>query len=153
MKILIIEDTDYKIKSICHFLETLQFPHDLKIARSFQSGLRELNEFSPQIVILDMSLPTVDESESHAESRFRVFGGRDILGEIEFEDYACKVIVLTQFDHFGPQTDSIDHITLFKDLEKRFPNIFAGGVYYNNLNSVWEQQLRGFLMQVIKNIK
>jgi hypothetical protein len=148
MKILIIEDTDYKAKSIQNLLKELALDSDSVIARSFQSGKRALKELKPELILLDMTIQTSERPDGQTDGRNRIYGGREILAEIEFLDLSARVIVITQFDHFGEPPYSVDVQTLFKQLRERFPKLFVGGVYYNNLNSVWMTDLRRLLRSV-----
>lgn len=148
MKILIIEDSDYKVQSLLAYLQKTTIQCDMQIARSYQSGKRLLKEFQPQLVLLDMTLPTSERADGQLEGRTRIFGGRDILAEMEFLNLMCKVIIITQFDSFGEPPDTIDAKSLFLQLNTKYPRHFMGGVYYSNIDSSWQIQLKQFLKKL-----
>src|SRR4051812_45722790 len=100
MRILILDDSDYKIKSIHDALIEWKVSQDTQIARSFQKGLLAIKQFLPDLIILDMTLPTSEREDGVLTGRTRVFGGREILHEMELESIDAKVIVVTQFDRF-----------------------------------------------------
>jgi CheY-like chemotaxis protein len=145
MKILIIEDSDYKIQNLQSLLNALGLGSELQVAKSFQTGKRALKEFRPDLLLLDMTLPTSERPDGQLEGRTRIFGGREILAEMEFLQIKSKVIIVTQFDHFGEPPNSLDLKSLFQQLNDRFPDLFLGGVYYSNVDSSWQANLRKLL--------
>lgn len=148
MKVLIIDDSEYKVESLQALLGETSLASEVKVAKSFQSGIRALQEFRPDLVLLDMTLPTSERSDGHLEGRTRLFGGRELLAEMEFASLSPKVIIVTQFDHFGEPPTSITLKELLNQLKNRFPTLVIGGVYYDNLNSGWTDELRPLLQQL-----
>lgn len=142
MKVLIIDDSDYKIRHLKAFLEELNIASELEVARSFQSGIHRLKEFVPDLVLLDMSLPTSERPGGELEGRSRIYGGREVLAEMEFYELKSKVIVVSQFDRFGEPPNSVTLDTLLAQLKRMFPLLFVGGVYYSNVDSLWRDKLR-----------
>src|SRR5438045_3994271 len=120
MKILIVDDSEYKIESLQSLLtETLIAP-EVKVAKSFQGGIKAMEEFQPELVLLDMTLPTSERADGHLEGRTRLFGGRELLAEMEFSGLTPKVIIVTQFDHFGEPPNSITLEALLNQLKTHF---------------------------------
>jgi hypothetical protein len=148
VKTLIIEDSEYKIQSLQSLIKEMDIASELQIAKSFQSGKRALQDFKPELLLLDMTLPTSERQDGQLEGRTRIYGGREILSEMEFLGLTAKVVIVTQFDHFGEPPNSIDLKTLLGQLKTRFPNLFCGGVYYSNVDSSWQGNLRGLLQKL-----
>jgi len=145
MKVLIIDDTDYKIESLKAFLDGCCSVSELQVAKCFQTGLKALMEFKPRLVLLDMSLPTSQGLDGELEGRDRIYGGRQLLAEMEFEGLSAAVVVVTQYDHFGEGPNSVNLDSLIEQLQKRFPSLVVGGVYYSNVDSLWKDKLRHVL--------
>jgi DNA-binding NarL/FixJ family response regulator len=153
MNVLIIDDSDYKIKSLKALLAELDFISDVFVAKSFHSGIRALAEIKPQLVLLDMTLPTSERADGRLEGRTRIYGGREILMEMEEDRIDAKVIVVTQFDHFGEPPNSIDLKTLLTELHDQYPTLFVGGVYYSNVDARWRDNLRETLNRMKSDLK
>lgn len=145
MKILIIDDTDYKIESLVSLLNSCGFTSNLRVAKSFQTSIPALKEFKPDIVLLDMSLPTSEREDGALEGRPRIYGGKDVLAEMVFEEMTAKVIIVTQFDHFGEPPNSTPLDVLLKELQRDFPHLYVGGVFYSDVDYLWRDQLRALL--------
>jgi CheY-like chemotaxis protein len=145
MKVLIVDDTDYKTESLRAFLKDCGCASEVQVAKCFQTALRALKEFQPTLVLLDMSLPTSQRSDGELEGRDRIYGGKQLLAEMEFEDLTATVIIVTQYDHFGEGPNAINLNSLLGQLQKRFPTLVAGGVYYSNVDSLWRDKLRTIL--------
>lgn len=145
MKILILDDSDYKIKNIQDALREWSIGDDILVARSFQKGMMAIKNLKPDLVVLDMTLPTSERDDGILTGRSRMFGGREIIEEIAFEQLSLKVIVVTQFDRFGEPPKSLLLEDLIDDLHERFSNMFIGGIYYNNVDTRWREDLRTLL--------
>jgi CheY-like chemotaxis protein len=145
MKILIIDDSDYKIQSLQALVNQSGLASRMEVARSFQSGLRAIKDMMPDLVLLDMTLPTSERQDGRLEGRTRIFGVREILAEMELEDIRSRVIVVTQFDHFGEPPNAVNLAVLLEQLKEAYPSLFIGGVYYSNVDSAWQGKLRTIL--------
>lgn len=100
--IYVVEDSDLKIQKIESFLLDNGFNKDqICIFRSYQSGIQAILNSPPELIILDMSIPTFDKSIDSREGRLRPLGGYDIMKKILFKKIETKVVVLTQLEFFG----------------------------------------------------
>ncbi|EJP42845.1 response regulator [Acinetobacter baumannii] len=78
--IYIVEDSDLKIQKIESFLLDNGYTKDqINIYRSYQSGVQAILKNPPDLVILDMSIPTFDKSIDSREGRARPLGGYDVM--------------------------------------------------------------------------
>jgi CheY-like chemotaxis protein len=148
MRVLIIEDSDYKIDHLCELLAEVLPDASVTVARAFRTAIVRLAELQPDLVLLDMSLPTFEAGPREAGGRTRPFGGREILREMDAVGVAARVIVVTQFDSFGEGRRSVSRDQLMQELKSEFPELIAGGVYYNGADSRWRDALKGILLKL-----
>jgi hypothetical protein len=148
MKVLIIEDSEYKIQSLQGFLKDLGLDKALVVAKSFQTGKRSLMEYRPDLVFLDMTIMTSENEFGQLEGRNRMYGGKELLAEMQYLGLTPKVIIVTQYDHFGEPPNVIDVSTVFQQLKTKFPDIFQGGVFYSNVDLSWQSNLRKLLKKL-----
>lgn len=148
MNVLVIDDSDYKIEALERVLAKRFAATSVVVARSFISGLKELESYTPDVVLLDMSLPTYDPGQPGRDGRMRIYGGREILVEMELLALDAKVVVITQFDIFGEPPNTKDLLTLNSELKQEFPTHYAGTVYYNNRAAGWENDLVQMLQEL-----
>ncbi len=107
MKILIVEDDENKRNQITTLItESFSFIN-LAVAKSLQSGLRSIINDKPDLVILDMTMPTFDIGVDEDGGRLQPYAGREILRQMDRRNILVPVIVLTQFDRFGEGCDSL----------------------------------------------
>ena len=145
MKILIVED-DYNKRAQ---LETTVLDicpgATVDLAKSYQSGLKRIIKASPDLVLLDMTLPTYDVSQQERGGRTRPFGGREILVEIERRHLGCMAIVITQFESFGQgaEMQSLDQLRV--ELDSKFRAFLLGTIHYQAASTVWRAQLSEIL--------
>ena len=76
MKIYIIEDNLVKVEKIKSFLND-EMPTSSKVSfyYSFNSGLKAIKEAPPDLILLDMTLPTFDRRPNVREGRSRPLEG------------------------------------------------------------------------------
>lgn len=139
--VLIVEDDDTKRRRISAVLER-QLPNAVVTTRrSYQGAVAALDEHPFDLVVLDMTLPTFDREVGESGGRPRVFGGRDLLGEISSKELTCAVLVVTQYERFSDSNESKTLSQLRTELSQAFPRQFKGAIYYSSMQSDWERRL------------
>lgn len=140
MRVLIVEDDDEKASRVSFFIQANYVVDDLRIARSFHSGLREIIEGGADFVVLDMTMRNYDKSLDEDGGRPHPFAGREILRQMKRERISTPVVIFTQFDHFGDKENRMTLDELTKELERRFQN-YLGTVYYHSGIDDWQEEL------------
>ena len=142
MKILIVEDNQYKISQLQDFLST-DFPHiDVTIRNSYHSGLKEIkkNGFNYNLILLDISMPTYDINPGEQGGTPLSLAGKLILSEMNLRDITTKVIVVTMYENY---VDGTKLIELDKKFNEQFDTNYMGYVYFSpDDTSDWKQNLR-----------
>ncbi|MBD0684357.1 MULTISPECIES: hypothetical protein [unclassified Pseudomonas] len=145
MKIYIIEDDLLKLEKIQAFLRSI-LPHsDLNNYGSFNSGLRACESDTPDIVILDMALPTFDRQPNKREGRLRPLGGYDLLRKFSLKNLTVKAIVVTQLTEFGDGVEEMSFGEISEVCIEEFPEIFLGSVYFGQASLEWQSKLKSFI--------
>jgi CheY-like chemotaxis protein len=148
MKILLVEDSSDKKKII---LESLS-RYDSSIETTWKESVRGAldvidSEEHFDVILLDMSLPAFDVSETipdggDAES----FGGNEIIQQMAFLDIDTPVIIVT---HYRTFQGGIMYEDLEADLLEEFSTIVLGMIYYDHPSNEWETELHKYLKKVI----
>ena len=141
MNILIVEDDENKRIQLINFLN-VQFPNiDINIAKSFQSGLRAIINDLPDLIILDMTMPTFDIGVNEDGGRPQALAGREILRQMLRRSINIPVIVVTQFDRFGEGADMLTLEELDEKLYRDHQSVYFGAVYYDITFEGWKEKL------------
>jgi len=144
--IYIIEDSDLKLQKIESFLLAKGCDKEkISIYRSYQTGLQAILKAPPDLIILDMSIPTFDKSTDSREGRLRPLGGYDIMKKILFKRIKTKVVVLTQLEFFGEGAEKISFEQLKTKCSENFADIFLDCIYYSPTESSWCKSLLMYL--------
>lgn len=148
MKVGIVEDDALKLGTLCEFLEK-KYP-DLVVRnyRSYNSGLKGIVADNPDILLLDMTLPTFDRTPAGREGRFRPLGGYDMIRKIHLLRLPIKVIIVSQLEAFGEGVEQVSLNEITDRCSSEFPELFAGSVYYHPTSSEWESPL----LQLLNNV-
>lgn len=150
MKILIIEDDEFKRKRIEQVVRDFMPDAILKMERSVNSGLNGIVEERPSLVLLDMSLTTFDVGPSEPGGRPQNFGGMEILRQMDRLQISCPVIVITQHEKFATGNHEVNLSAVHKELKEEHGHLFKGLIYYNSATGNWEQKLRTLINEVKK---
>lgn len=149
MKALLIEDDQFKVRHLLKALDALHLDLDIDEARSVNASLRALEQAGPfDLVILDMSLPMFDVGPRESGGQPQGFGGREIMHYMQSSEMAVPVIVVTQFEKFGEGSHEIGLDALTSQLQRDFPDLMRGVVYYNAASDKWKQELEGLVRRV-----
>lgn len=141
MKILIVEDDLNKLKQIVLYLKERIKDAKIQEMKSYQSGLKYAITNKPDLIILDMSMPTFDLSSSEPGGRFRHYAGREILKQIKRKSLQSQVIVVTMYESFGEGEDALTLEELKKQLEVDFEDNYVDTVFYQPATSGWKEEL------------
>lgn len=145
MKVLIIEDDEHKLFRLRDFVAG-ELPYaEIREARAYRTGLGGLIQWSPDFVLLDMSMPTFEVTSIEKGGRSRPFGGREILHEMKRRRLLTKAIVVTQFDAFGSGDERQTLSQLRDELSKEYGPWYLGAVYYEPSETAWQRTLRRLL--------
>ena len=139
--ILVIEDDESKRAQICSVITQTFESIEMFSAKSYQSGLKELIRRSFDLVVLDMTMPTFDRSQSEPGGRVRPFAGRDILEQVDRRRIRCRAVVVTGFEILGEGESEKTLSALSTELAARFPQIYCGSIHYNPAVNEWESEL------------
>ena len=141
IKLLIVEDDINKREQLHAFVSTRFTSLTTADAESLVGGIRQLRQWQPDIVILDMTLPNYDPEEGSLDVTMQAFGGEEFLRQCARIKLQPAVIEVTQFETFGEGGDVKDREELAAELAAAFPDTYRGMVYYHASISQWEDEL------------
>ncbi|MEI7174227.1 response regulator [Pectobacterium carotovorum] len=144
--ILLVEDEHPKLIQIYDYLMSLELNFNLDIlkARSVNSALDYIDDKFPDLILLDMSLPTIDVDVNSGEAggRAQGFGGIEVLRYMLYSDISCHTIVVTGYEAFPREGGDVDLSELTIELKEEFPNIVHSILHYNSTNELWKLKLK-----------
>ena len=148
MKVLIVEDDEFKGRRIGQALRDYRPDVDLRLERSVNSGLKGIVEYVPDLVLLDMSLTTFDVGPNEPGGRPQNFGGLEILRHMDRLGIVIPVVVITQHERFARGTQEVHLSVVRSELEEQHEQVFRGLVYYNSARGGWERELRSLINDI-----
>lgn len=146
--VLIVEDEAPKRAHIEKFVMDVAPSANIRLARSVTSALDEIDEGLPDLMLLDMSLPTFDIDQDEPGGRPQGFGGKEVMRFMKLSGKSCPVIVITGYEAFPREAGKpveLDEIRV--ELTSEFPSMLTGLLYYNSTYEDWKNELRKNLIQ------
>jgi len=148
MRMLIVEDEEPKRKGILSVLGS-EFPDSQRSeARSVHSAIHKLKTEPPDLVLLDMSLPTFDVGPGEPGGRPQGFGGIEVLRYMDRFKLVVPVIVVTAYEAFPKDGRQIELSDLRDQLSQSHPKTFRGLVFYNSFYSGWRDELLAAVKEI-----
>jgi CheY-like chemotaxis protein len=148
----IVEDNIFKATSISDFLNG-EFGETFctSVYGSFQSALRAVEVSVPDLIVLDMTLPTFDRKPNSREGRIRPIGGYDLMHKMKHRSLMAAVIVVTQLEQFGEGEEEVSFSEITTRCEREFPDIFLGSVYYDQGGLNWQGELASLVRMFLSH--
>ena len=148
--ILIVEDSDSKLNSVQAVIAK-EFPSaQIRFALSVRSAIDALAEFTPDMIVADMSLPTFDIESRERGGTPRPFGGIEVFETLERFDISVPVLVLTSYPAIVEGNQAVGLTELSKRLQADFPPWFLGTVYFDPAYSNWEREVIFYLNKALR---
>lgn len=150
MLIYLVEDDALKAESIRSFLTDYESDSLIHIFRSYQAGLLAIKKTPPDLIILDMTLPTYDRTPNGRAGRLRPLGGYDLLRKVKLHGIRSSIVVVTMLETFGEGSESISYADMTDRCASEFKDSFIGSVHFQLSNSQWRSELTNLLDQKMK---
>lgn len=141
MKVLIVEDQPEKKDNIENFLlDSFEWFH-VNSSDSLRSALKEvvLNQ-DYDLVLLDMSMPAFDPSESYFEDSPESYAGKELMEQMKLRAISMPVIVVTQYSSFEGGAVTLDGLS--ESFKNEYDDFYLGYVYYTSANNNWKNELK-----------
>lgn len=148
MKILIVEDEKPKLDQLREFIFENFSDSVFEFCFSVRSAIDAVKTSVPDLMILDMSLPTFDIGSAEGGGRPRGFGGLEILYELDAEGITCPVIVVTGYDAFSSSGKDLNLEDLAHRIQQDHTENFRCLIHYNSLFGEWQTRLLQALHEV-----
>ncbi|MCL4207656.1 MAG: hypothetical protein KJ000_34670 [Pirellulaceae bacterium] len=145
MRILLVDDDENKISQVLPHVRRIRPNDDVEVRRSYQSGLREVVVRPPELLLLDMTMPTYDVQQGKPGGRERRYAGREILRQMKRRGICVPTIVITQYERFEEDGREITLIELARILHEQFPGLYCGIVYYQASGGNWPDELQSLI--------
>lgn len=144
-RVLLVEDETPKLNHIKAFLQGLGDNLIIHQAMSVISALDSLERELPDLLLLDMSLPTYDIGDRERGGRPQGFGGIEVLRHMSMANLICPTIVITGYEAFLREEGPVDLSHLRTELANEFPELLRGVLHYNSTYDEWKVELTKIL--------
>lgn len=148
MRVTLIEDDHQKAGEIQDFLSSRFSAVVLTTYGSFNSGLRGVMSEPPDLLLLDMTLPTFDRAPGVREGRLRPLGGYELMRKLALRSISVPTIVVTQLEAFGEGADKVSFDDISLRCENEFPHSFRGMVRFQLAGARWKDDLEILVFSV-----
>lgn len=145
MKILVVEDDENKRGQLSQFLRETFPGTELHLARSVQGGLKFIRVNPADLILLDMTLPNYDTGPDEPGGTTHIFGGRELLRQMDRFEIHVPTIVVTQFETFGKPPNAMKLPQLDAELRSEHSSFYKGAVYYHASILDWKDKLKAMI--------
>ncbi|EKF59793.1 hypothetical protein QWE_09445 [Agrobacterium albertimagni AOL15] len=148
-KILLVEDEAPKREHIERLLRELRCSVEIMAARSVNSALDALENATPDLMLLDMSLPTFDAGDRENGGRPQGFGGAEILRFMRMAEISCPVVIITGYEGFAHEGGTtVDLEQLRQEWMLEFEGTLGSVLHYNSTYDEWKTTLSATLLEL-----
>lgn len=149
--ILLVEDETPKLTHIKKFLKDTISNVEVITARSVTSAFDVIEDEVPDLILLDMNLPTFDVGNGESGGRPQGFGGIEVLRRLEMSGVQIETLVLTGYEAFPDETGKIiDLQTLRENLFDEFPTTVSEVIHFNSGLDEWKKKLGNMIVVALE---
>jgi len=149
MKILIVEDDNFKYSEIKNFITDNGVSEQDIIAKvAVADTIRYLNENTPDKIILDMSLPSHVAKLGEGTPLALPSGGMEIIRELSYlKKINIPIIILTQYPQIQINNDShsISEVATVIQEKFKFTHLIVDS--FDSEDNQWKKSTKRFLLQ------
>ena len=147
-RILVSEDEPPKREKILAFLASRSPDATVVTTASVRETIDWLEEDAPDLMLLDMSLPTFSVATGERGGRPQGSGGVEILRYMELMDVSCPVIVVTAYPAITLEGRELSLQQLDETLTADHGGLYRGLVYFNSVYGNWARELGDALQEI-----
>lgn len=140
--ILLVEDNEFKREKIIEHIKSINPNCNIVVTLSFTSAWQTIIKHEFDIIILDMSLPSFDISETENGGDFRDLGGKEIAQRMKKRKIKTPFIFLTHYRNFSDNLNTYSFDSLKKELLTTYPEQCLDFIFFNSQDSNWRQQVK-----------
>lgn len=144
MKILLVEDDEHKMNDIIMYLKTTMKDVKIDTAYSIASGVETAMGNLYDLILLDMTIPNFDITETSDGGKSYKNGGEIIVKELLDEDVDFRCAIITQYETFNNET--IDQIG--RRMKVLCGDNYFGYVKYSTSDDSWKNSLKKLIEHV-----
>lgn len=142
MIIVLVEDDQQKLEYVK--AEILKSLPNAKIvtAASYKSGVIAAKREPLDLLIVDMTLPTVDRKKRDRGYKELPFGGEELLTELNDDGLFPRCILISSFESFVHGQSRRTFVSIAEGVEKVMGNKLLGAIHYEGPSAqAWRQRL------------
>jgi CheY-like chemotaxis protein len=146
MKILIVEDDSFKYSKVANLLREIFSDTELLHRDNVHGAINYVRSESPDLILLDMSLPSHPAVAGEGSPVSMPAGGIEIILELKMlRKTDIQTIVLTQY----PDVEIEYEYYSIPDSEQAIKSLYGmqaiSVVHYDNESNEWKEKLRDIL--------
>lgn len=144
MKILLVEDDEHKMNDIIMYLQSNIKNVSINTAYSIASGVETAMDNQCDLILLDMTIPNFDITETSDGGKSYKNGGEIIVKELLDEEIDFRCAIITQYETFNNET--IDQIG--QRMKTLCGDNYFGYVKYSTSDDSWKDSLKKLIEHV-----
>ena len=147
MKILIVEDDSFKYSKVAELLREIFCDAELLHRDNVHGAINYVCSESPDLIILDMSLPSHPAVAGEGSPVSMPAGGIEIIMQLKMlRKIDIQTIVLTQYPDVEIEYEYYSIIDSEQAIKSLYGMQSVSVVHYDNDSSEWKEKLKGILV-------
>ena len=142
MRILLVEDENFKKELIESELASFLVAVDMHYARSVQHAVSAIEKILFDLIILDIALPSHALRAGGSQPLSQPSGGVEVLLELSYDKREDKVIILTQHPEIEFDGCSYSLDTIAEVFSNRLCVNIGGIIHFHPSDEIWKSKLR-----------
>ncbi len=142
MRVLLVEDDEYKQTKVEAALRSVSSELDLVVAKTVRDAVGCMQGNGYDHIVLDIALPSHGQVPGGGAGLPMPAGGIEVLLEISYQSRHDPVTILTQYPEIEYDGKLVDLTRARRFLQKQIQATIIDVIHFEMDNELWKNQLR-----------
>lgn len=151
LKVLLVEDDNFKSEEIQSLLLQLEPRVHIRIARSVSSAVGAIQQTVFDLVVLDMALPSHTPTAGTGAPLSLLTGGLEVIFELQSLERKDPCLIITQYPEIEICGDFFPVQVAAQAIEENYGTAVLGCLEYSEAGSEWRSDFTAYYKKLCES--
>lgn len=140
IRVMFVEDDEHKISDLIQYWRKWIGRSSYIVKKSVREAVVAVHDHDYDLMVLDMALPTFDQSAKTSGGTSQIQGGLEIIRTLKVLGKTPPIVIFTQYDGLELDGKYIPMSDAVRQLRDRYNCDVVGAVLYEYQSDDWKEE-------------